>query len=481
MVFISLTVSDTNGCSNTKIREIYVNPRPVSDFTTSSANCRHTVHFEDLSSSSVGYIWRWKWNFDDGSPIQTIDFPTDPNVYHSFPGFGPYNVSLEVFGTNGCSDTMMHVIELLPAPQAAFNITNNCAAAVTHFTDLSTSPGGISTILWFWDFGDPLSGLNNHSTLQNPDHIYSTAGTYTVSLIVMNANNCSDTIIQNITVKTLPAVNFTWSAPCVDQATQFTLDSTVMNLNTIIDFYWVFGDGNYSLIANPTHSFGQSGSFNVSLTVTDTNHCSNTRTYPVQISQPPVALFSYTDPTCVSNPVQFNDLSGTTSGYINRWIWNFGDNSPNDTIYFPNDPDRTKKYSAAGTYNVILTVTTSTGCMNSFNHNVIILPNPVANFHYSDSCQNILIHFSDASYPNSAGNIISWSWNFGDPGSGIENNSTLTNPSHLFSHGDSVYDVRLIIVNSDNCTDTISKPIYIFPEPPVNFRQCGLQGSACSF
>jgi PKD repeat protein len=69
-------------------------------------------------------------------------------------------------------------------PTAAFTANTPCFGEPVVFTGNSTS-----TVAWQWNFGDGVG-----STLQNPTHTYATAGTYSVTLIMTNAQGCKDTI-----------------------------------------------------------------------------------------------------------------------------------------------------------------------------------------------------------------------------------------------------------------------------------------------
>ena len=139
-----------------------------------------------------------------------------------------------------------------------------------------------------------------------------------------------------------------------------------------------------------------------------------------------------------------HNLSSTENGYITRWVWNFGDGSATDTIYFPNDPNVEHTYASPGIFEVTLNVLNSYGCENTWSTQVTVTPNPVANFYYTTVCEDLLVNFQDASFPNGAGNVVSWAWNFDDPASGIFNTSDLEDPQHLFS-APGTYNVTLTV------------------------------------
>jgi len=148
---------------------------PVAEFsaTPTSGNAPLTVTFTDQSTNSPIY---WRWTFGDGGTS------TQQNPTHQYTTAGTYTVSLTA--TNACGNntktkTGYITVNGCTAPVAAFTgtPTSGNAPLTVSFTDSSTN----SPTSWSWNFGD--SGT---STLQNPSHQYTTAGTYGVSLTATN-------------------------------------------------------------------------------------------------------------------------------------------------------------------------------------------------------------------------------------------------------------------------------------------------------
>src|ERR1044071_3779968 len=88
-----------------------------------------------------------------------------------------------------------------------------CLLRLEDHQNSSSIPSPGSTVTgWNWNFGDPPSGANNTSTLQNPNHLYTTLGTYQVKHWVTSAAGCpSDTMIKAVTVVALPTASFTYT------------------------------------------------------------------------------------------------------------------------------------------------------------------------------------------------------------------------------------------------------------------------------
>ena len=467
---ITLIVSDINGCEHFIVKPVYVSPPPDVNFSFADNQCAGVeIYFDDLSSTPTGYITQWIWDYGDGSPNDTIFYPNPPNTSHIYPTGGNFLVTLTVYTSNNCDNSISKSVHIIPQPVADFIWDDACEEIYVQFIDESIGNGGGNLIGWYWDFGDPVSGASNNSYMENPVHLFSSPGTYTIMEIVTNANYCVDTIFKEVVVHPSPGIDFMSGPACHGEQTEFFIDISATNINIITSYLWDFGDGSYSTIQNPSHIYELEGTYDVDLTVVDTNGCENDIMHQVVVRPLPVANFDISGPACLNDSVYFMDLSTTQYGYIEYWIWDFGDGTPTVTIQYPQNPNLYHTYANTGVFGASLTVYSSDSCAHSFIRDVTILPNPVADFENPIPCQGDPVPFTDISNPNGQGAIISWYWEFDDPGSGINNTSTVQNPVHTFNYGDSTYNVLLLVENSDGCFDTIVKPVYVRPLPPVDY------------
>jgi len=166
-----------------------------------------------------------------------------------------------------------------------------------------------------------------------------------------------------------PVADFTSSA--VDGRVTFTSTSTDAD-GTIASQSWAFGDGGTSTAANPTHTYAATGSYNVTLTVTDDDGASHSVTKSVSVTvppnQPPVADF-----TAAANgsTVSFTSTSTDSDGTIEGWAWDFGDLSPAGS-----GATTSHTYAAPGTYQVTLTVTDDDGATHEVTKSVEVAAGP---------------------------------------------------------------------------------------------------------
>ncbi len=189
------------------------------------------------------------------------------------------------------------------APTAAFTFTTSDLTA--NFTDTSTDLDG-TIVAWSWNFGDGTT-----STLQNPSHTYTIAGTYAVSLEVTDNGYTTNSTSQNVTVTSnlpnqAPTADFTYTT---NGLTVSLTDTSSDSDGTIVAWGWNFGDGTTSTAQNPSHTYAADGTYTVSLVVTDNDSAtSNTATMNVTVTTP------------VSQSVTVASLTGSSST-VNKNFW----------------------------------------------------------------------------------------------------------------------------------------------------------------
>jgi PKD repeat protein len=178
---VSLTVKNAAGSNTvTKTEHIKVTAKPAANFTSSVTSGKASLNVK-FTDTSTGTPATWKWTFGDGTS-STVQNPT-----HKYSKSGTYTVSLTVKNAAGSNTvTKTDYIKVTEKPVAEFSATPTSGKMplTVAFTDTST---GLPT-KWKWNFGDGTS-----STIQNPKHKYSKAGSYTVTLTATNAAGSSIT------------------------------------------------------------------------------------------------------------------------------------------------------------------------------------------------------------------------------------------------------------------------------------------------
>lgn len=376
-----------------------------------------------------------------GSGSYTYAWTPSGQTTSSATGLAAGNHSITVSDANGCTYDTVLTVNFTPGPTA--NAGNDVSICYGNVTSLNAS-GGINYV-WL-----PTAGLSN-PFVSNPVASPTVTTVYTV--MVTDANNCTSGDDIAVTVFPRPTANFSVTSSCFNNPNQFTDLSSGGN---IMHWNWDFGDGIIDSIQNPSHTYNTAGTFTATLIVTTTEGCKDTISLPVNVYPLPFVSFSSTT-VCVGNPTCFTDMTSISSGTITTWSWNFGDpNSGPNNISNAQHPCHV--FSAVGTYNVLLTVTSNFGCQSTTLFPATVLAPPVAAFSASSVCLNSPTVFTN----NSVGGM-QWFWQFGDG-----NTSTQQHPSHTYL-GYGNYIVTLIVSSSPNCADTIMDTVTVNPIPIVNF------------
>jgi PKD repeat protein len=265
-----------------------------------------------------------------------------------------------------------------------------------------------------------------------------------------------------VVINPIPVTDFEATTPCSGDTTWFTVTGAYINATSL--WSWNFGDGSLPFTNAPVnpvaHLYETYGTYTVTLHVTDTNGCQYTVSHEVTVRQHPVSFFSISTPDCLDTPTQFTDLSTNPGeGYLQRWIWDYGDGTPKDTVNFPDSPNVTHTYATDGAYTVTLTVYNSVDCSDTWSTTVTITRAPAADFTMqATACREMDVQFQDLSEEDGGGAIVSRNWDFGDPASGVSNFSIEQNPAHSYAT-EGTYTVTLIVTNYHGCSDTLQKAI----------------------
>ncbi len=432
---VTLTVSNNAGNNTaTQSNFITVNAAPTAGFTSSVNGS--TATFTNTSQNATSY----SWTFGDGGS-STLSNPT-----HTYTADGVYTVTLSATGPCG-TVTSTQTVTIATPPTAGFTAspTSGCGPLTVQFTNTSSA----NTTSWNWQFP---GGTPSSSTQQNPSVVYSTPGTYSVTLTVSNSTGSNTATQTNyITVNAAPTAAFS--------STVNGLTATFTNSSANATSYsWNFGDGGMSTLSNPTHTYAADGVYTVTLAAT--GPCGTmTITHTVTIATPPTAGFT-ASPTSGCGPltVQFTN---TSSANTTSWNWQFPGGTPSSST----QQNPSVVYSAAGTYSVTLTVSNGAGSNTATQTNLITV-NPAVTAGFTSNVSG-----STATFTNTSANATSYSWNFGDGGM-----STLTNPSHTYA-ADGTYTV--VLTATGPCgTVSFTQNVVIITAPTAGFTANTTTGCA---
>ncbi len=438
---VKLTVTNANGCVDTAIQFITVQPKPVASFITLNSLCTNTgiVNFTNTSTGAVSYLWK----FHDGTQSNIA------NASKFYNSFGSFAVKLLATNASGCVDSIVQNIVVAEKPIASFNVSNNggSCAGTTVFTMLNTSTR-LNSAAYLWQFGNGAT-----ATSQNPTITYSTPGLYTIKLTVTNANGCIDTAIQFVNVTAKPTVAFVVnnSNQCLNN-NNFAFTPTPSN-PAIVSYLWSFGDGTFSTASNPVKTYSAINAYTVKLVATTSNGCIDSSLQTVSVNPAVQANFNASIDLCTS-AVTFNNTStGTSTGF--PFTWYFGDGTSTQVA------NPVKQYSSFGSYSVKL-IATNRFCSDSIVKQIFVPQRVSAQFNVNSATQclkNNVFNFSVAN-PISGNTYI---WDFGDT-----TYSTLPIVSKAYTRI-GAYTVKLLVRNSNGCVDSTSLLVRVNGTPTPSF------------
>jgi len=295
---------------------------------------------------------------------------------HTYNNIGTYLVRLIAIDSTTCniSDTVYkHIIVRNDRAYLDFTAIKQqpCESLSYKFVNNSIPPVGkpFTDSSFVWDFGDGsprvVTGTGDLT------HSFAAAGTYKVRLVLIDTNYCNypDSSVLSLSVSPLVKARFiTPEVGCVPYNANFN--------NTSLggqQFFWDFGDGGTSTVANPTHFYPTIGSYTVSLKVIDSNTCNivDSTSTTITISGRPKALF-----TTTPVPPQPNTLTvfynNSTGGVLYKWL--FGDG---DSVVKANTDTVGHQYNQTGTFNACLIVYNKNFCTDTFCLPVETIVNPL--------------------------------------------------------------------------------------------------------
>ncbi|MGH2589120.1 MAG: PKD domain-containing protein, partial [Dehalococcoidia bacterium] len=201
-----------------------------------------------------------------------------------------------------------------------------------------------------WSFGDGTSGFG-----QATSHVYTTPGTYTVTVTVFGGGQTASAgTTATVTQPTQP-LQVSAGGPYTGQVNtlvQFISRVSGAAPGSTTFYRWSFGDGNFGSGANPTHVYSAPGTFGVSLQVTTTAGQSGFSSTTAQISRQAVPLVVNAGGPYAGTAGSSVTFFGTVTGAVSpQFQWTFGDG----TVGSGQNVAHT--YVSAGTFSVTLTVT----------------------------------------------------------------------------------------------------------------------------
>ena len=360
---VTLTVTDGGDLSGASAQTVATTDLPpTARFILSCTGL--TCSFDGGASSDPdGTIRQYYWYFGDG--YGALGSSTAQNSYAQA---GSYTVRLDVVddaGLDAISEQTVTVVGTSTNVPPIASFTSSCSGLTCHFDGSGSSDSDGTIVAYQWDFGDNSATSTNASTI---DHTYLQAGSYSVTLKVIDDGKASATTYpKTITLTNVPpTASFTVS--CSGLSCSFDGTSSSDSDGAISSYWWSFGDGSALGVGSTTaHTYAQNGSYSVTLTVIDNGglNASASKTVTVGANAQPTAAFSF---SCSGLSCSF-DGSGSADpdGTIAVYGWTFGDGSSGS------GKTATHTYAGPGGFTVTLTVADNGGASASGSKAVTVI------------------------------------------------------------------------------------------------------------
>jgi gliding motility-associated-like protein len=413
----SLTVTSAGGCLSTGTTSVTVNPVPTPTAGSNSPVCVGSPL--NLSGSAASsYTWSGPGPFN-----ASVQNPSAPAI-------AGYNgqFTLTVANAFGCTTSTVTNVVINPLPVIAVNNPTVCANQNIAFT----SNGGVS---YSWT-----GPLGFSSALQNPVIANATtgmSGAYTV--LVTDANTCTNTAVANVTVLTLPVAVIGSNSPlCVGANLNLTGNGGAT-------YIWNGPNGFSSFAQNPTISNVTVPASGIYTLIASAGTCSASTTASITVNALPTPTAGSNNPVCVGSSINFTGSSAST------YTWS-GPNSFASSSQNPNIGVAALVNGGIYTFSV----TDVNGCVNGTTTMLTINSLPVIGVTHPTVCVNQTINLS-------SNGGVSYSWTGPLGFTSPAQNPTIANATTGMS---GAYTV--LVTDANTCTNTAVANVTVLTLPTPN-------------
>ena len=323
----------------------------------------------DLNVKATGKAvtnWRWDIFYQNGTPpyetnqLDSIKvLVVDENgksknkQTKTFTKGGNYYASIKATNVDGCEAKVdRQLFRILDLPPPTYCIPDSCVETPLLFSLFCGNKPEVSMNKFLWDFGDG----NTSSSADSVYHTYKKVGNFPVTVTISDTNyQCSRTATDTIHLKSVAFPAFIADNVCYKEGTNFVDKSQTVPGDDIVKWYWRFGEGSTSEMQSPTHIYANTGTYHVTLSVTNKGkNCSQDFDTTVTVYPKPKAGFFFDEYNATAQiPVLFNNSASTD---VTKWLYDFGDGSMSSK----ESPDH--RFEKPNIYLVKQEVTNQFGC-----------------------------------------------------------------------------------------------------------------------
>jgi len=463
---VTLTVTDNDELTDATWKTILVIAPPDANFTYTPERplVDETVTLDASSSTpNGGTITDYAWDFETDGVIDAHGVI----VTHPYPTAASHNVTLVVTDSEGLSDSAWKLVKVYAPPVADFYyypIPPALNEPITFNASLSLDLDGTITD-YAWDF-ETDGVIDIHGMVV--EHTFTLPMAYNVTLIVTDNDSLTDSTWKLISLGVPPTASFIYSPPnpLEGEVISFDASASTPNGGTITDYAWDFETDGFidahGMIVD--HAFPAHGTYNVTLTVTDSEALSDSDWKLIRVYAEPVASFTYSSvrgpeptPPNAGDDVSFDaSASSDADGTITGYAWDF----ESDGIVDAYGETVSHPFLTTGIYNVTLTVADNDNLTDTTWKLVTVISYPKANFTYIPAEPSITetVSFDASSSTPNGGTITDYAWDFETDGVidayGVVADHVYMTPG--------TYNVTLTVADSEGLSDVEWKLVTVY-------------------
>jgi gliding motility-associated-like protein len=266
---IELQASNAYGCTDTKVVQVAIKPRPSGYFELSAySSC--TLPFEVQSSSTDPLSSEYSWRVNGVEVANTQDTPIQFNA------IGDYEIEFFTENSFGCADSSSRSFYVYEPVEAS--ITSSASSGCLPL-EIQFSNASVNAEFMQWNFDD-----GGTSTELNPVHTFEEQGVFDISVVAISPDGCRDTLEVMNMIETFekPEASFVFTpneTSIYFPEVHFT--NTCSDASTV---QWNFGDGDLGYGQSTVHTYEHAGQWNATQTVTNIFGCTDSKTEVVTIT-----------------------------------------------------------------------------------------------------------------------------------------------------------------------------------------------------
>jgi gliding motility-associated-like protein len=301
-----------------------------------------------------------------------------------------------------------------------------------------TAPAGFQSYLW------SNGGTGSTNIVINPQQ------GQVITCQITSVNGCVANLQATLTPSDVTA-SYNPSSVCFGDT--LNLVNTTIYENAIQDSVsWISSDGFTSNSIDFSHVFSSPGTYQVELFVQSDVGCVDSITQTITIHELPIANISFSD-ICVGDFAQATSTSTIPDNTILTNFWEVvGIQSLGNSVVIP--------YAGADTITIQLISISTNNCSDTTTENIIIYDNPIADFTFNETCEDVPINFTNSSVVNSPLNLFHWIYN----GSEISTNANFSNQFSTTGQN-SISLIVEDVYDSATCYDTITQNFFVYALP----------------